>query len=108
MSRLRGPFLYDRYFFMTVKLLPRRAILQDQDFKLLASSLAAAEARLCGHGLGVPAGSLARHHLPALSAEHLARAQSREGKLDDLHQLDPRDRGRSLAGPVFRIGRSEL
>jgi len=40
MSRLRRPFLYDRYFFVTVKLLPRRAILQDQDFKLLAGSLA--------------------------------------------------------------------
>jgi len=40
MSRLRRPFLYDRYFFVTVKLLPRRVILQEDDFRLLARSLA--------------------------------------------------------------------
>jgi putative transposase len=40
MSRLRRPFLYDRYFFVTVKLLPRRIILQDEDFRRLARSIA--------------------------------------------------------------------
>ena len=40
MSRLRRPFVYDRYFFVTVKLLPRRTILQDEDFRLLARSIA--------------------------------------------------------------------
>jgi putative transposase len=40
MSRLRRPFLYDRYFFVTVKLLPGRVVLQDEDFRLLARSLA--------------------------------------------------------------------
>jgi len=40
MSRLRRPFLDDRYFFVTVKLLPRRVILQEDDFRLLARSLA--------------------------------------------------------------------
>jgi putative transposase len=40
MSKLRRPFLYDRYFFVTVRLLPRRITLQDDDFRLLARSLA--------------------------------------------------------------------
>ena len=40
MSRLRRPFLYDRYFFVTVNLVPRRAILQGQDYQLLGRSLA--------------------------------------------------------------------
>jgi len=40
MSRLRRPFLYDRYLFVTVKLWPRRAVLQEQDYKGLALSLA--------------------------------------------------------------------
>jgi len=40
MSRLRRPFLYDRYSFVTVKRLPSRADLEDADFERLASSLA--------------------------------------------------------------------
>ena len=40
MSRLRRPFLYDRYIFVTVKLLPSRAKLQTPDYEHLASSLA--------------------------------------------------------------------
>jgi REP element-mobilizing transposase RayT len=40
MSKLRRPFLFDRYFFVTVRLLPRRIILQEDDFRLLARSLA--------------------------------------------------------------------
>ena len=40
MSRLRRPFLYDRYIFVTVKLLPSRAELETPDYERLASSLA--------------------------------------------------------------------
>src|ERR1700730_3687887 len=54
MSRLRRPFLYDRYFFVTVKLSPRRAILQGQDFKLLALSIARMRPK---HGLTVQGAS---------------------------------------------------
>jgi len=39
MSRLRRPFLYDRYIFVTVKLLPSRADLEDPDYERLAGSL---------------------------------------------------------------------
>lgn len=36
MSKLRRPFLSNRYFFITVRLLRRRAKLADPDFRLLA------------------------------------------------------------------------
>ena len=39
MSRLRRPFLSDRYFFVTVRLLKGRARLQDADFQLMAVAL---------------------------------------------------------------------
>ena len=38
MSRLRRPFLYERFIFVTVKLLPRRTRLGEGDFERLASS----------------------------------------------------------------------
>jgi hypothetical protein len=40
MSRLRRPFLFDRYIFATVKLRPPRAWLQTSDYERLAASLA--------------------------------------------------------------------
>ena len=40
MSRLRRPFLYDRYIFVTVDLLESRQKLQEQDFERLARALA--------------------------------------------------------------------
>ena len=40
MSRLRRPFLYDRYMFVTVKLLPSRVKLEERDYSLLAVALA--------------------------------------------------------------------
>jgi len=40
MSRLRRPFLYDRYFFVTVALLKSRRRLYDPDFERLAYALA--------------------------------------------------------------------
>jgi putative transposase len=40
MSRLRRPFLCDRYFFVTVNLLESRCDLQDEDFSRLAGCLA--------------------------------------------------------------------
>jgi len=40
MSRLRRPFLYDRYFFVTVCLLKTRRRLQHPDFERLANALA--------------------------------------------------------------------
>ena len=36
MSKLRRPFLSDRYFFITVRLLPRRTKLMEPDFRLVA------------------------------------------------------------------------
>jgi hypothetical protein len=39
MSRLRRPFLFDRFIFVTVKLLPSRATLEESDFARLANSL---------------------------------------------------------------------
>ena len=39
MSRLRRPFLSDRYFFVTVRLLKERARLRDADFRLMAVAL---------------------------------------------------------------------
>ena len=38
MSRLRRPFLYDRFIFVTVKLLPCRMNLVESDFARLANS----------------------------------------------------------------------
>jgi len=71
MSRLRRPFLSDRYFFLTVNLLRGRNPLEEGDFERLALALDrdASEARVSADGLGVPARSLARHPLPALSAD---------------------------------------
>ncbi len=40
MSRLRRPFLYDRYIFLTVHLLRLRGKLEERDFGRLAISLA--------------------------------------------------------------------
>ncbi len=40
MSRLRRPFLYDRYLFVTVDLLRGRGKLEERDFGRLATSLA--------------------------------------------------------------------
>jgi len=40
MSRLRRPFLYDRYFFVTVALLKSRRRLREPDFERLAYALA--------------------------------------------------------------------
>ena len=39
MSRLRRPFLYERFLFVTVKLLPWRTRLDEEDFARLANSL---------------------------------------------------------------------
>ena len=39
MSRLRRPFLSDRYFFITAGLLKGRTLLQDADFQLMAVAL---------------------------------------------------------------------
>ena len=44
MSKLRRPFLSDRYFFITVRLLTRRAKLTDPDFALLARAFNRARA----------------------------------------------------------------
>ena len=40
MSRLRRPFLYNRYIFVTVKLLPSRGKLEERDYWRLATALA--------------------------------------------------------------------
>jgi hypothetical protein len=40
MSRLRRPFLYDRYFFVSVNLLRSRGKLEERDFEQLAIALA--------------------------------------------------------------------
>jgi len=40
MSRLRRPFLYDRFFFVTVAWLTSRRRLQDPDFERLTYALA--------------------------------------------------------------------
>ena len=45
MSRLRRPFLSDRFFFLTVKLLPGRQHLGERDFAILARSLDAVRSR---------------------------------------------------------------
>lgn len=43
-SKLRRPFLSDRYFFITVRLLPRRTKLMEPDFRLLARAFNRARA----------------------------------------------------------------
>jgi REP element-mobilizing transposase RayT len=45
MSRLRRPFLSDRFFFLTVKLLPKRRDLAQADFACLARCLGAVRCR---------------------------------------------------------------
>ena len=52
MSRLRRPFLYDRYIFVTVKLLPSRADLETGDYERLAISLARMRQK---HGFAITA-----------------------------------------------------
>jgi hypothetical protein len=55
MSRLRRPFLYDRYIFVTVKMLESRAQLQEGDYERLALSLGRMrrKKRLSDHRLDV-------------------------------------------------------
>jgi REP element-mobilizing transposase RayT len=43
-SKLRRPFLSDRYFFITVRLLPRRTNLMETDFTLMARAFNRARA----------------------------------------------------------------
>jgi hypothetical protein len=69
MSRLRRPFLYDRYIFVTVKLLPSRARPETPDYEHLASSLARMRRK---HGFAITAwvfsaGSPARYYLSPVS-----------------------------------------
>lgn len=45
MSRLRRPFLADRFFFVTVRLLPHRPTLNEADFARLARSLRRSRAK---------------------------------------------------------------
>src|SRR5271169_1538274 len=45
MSRLRRPFLYDRYMFVTVDLLRSRSKLEERDYKGLAIALARMRAK---------------------------------------------------------------
>jgi REP element-mobilizing transposase RayT len=52
MSRLRRPFLYDRYIFVTVKLTPSRAKLETPDYERLASSFARMRRK---HGFAITA-----------------------------------------------------
>ena len=52
MSRLRRPFLYDRYIFVTVKLLPCRGKLEARDYERLATSLARMRRK---HGFAITA-----------------------------------------------------
>ncbi len=52
MSRLRRPFLYDRYIFVTVTLLRTRSKLQDADFGCLARTLARMRSK---HGFALTA-----------------------------------------------------
>jgi len=43
-SRLRRPFLFDRFFFVTVRLLKRRGEFDDADFQRLALAIRRARA----------------------------------------------------------------
>jgi REP element-mobilizing transposase RayT len=52
MSRLRRPFLYGRYIFVTVKLLRSRAEPQTPDYERLATSLARMRRK---HGFAITA-----------------------------------------------------
>ena len=45
MSRLRGPFLSDRFFFLTVRLVKTRTEMVEGDFQLLAQALREARRR---------------------------------------------------------------
>jgi len=63
MSRLRRPFLYDRYFFVTVPLLKSRRGLQDPDFSRLAYALARMRRK---HGFLVAAWVFLRDHWHAI------------------------------------------
>ena len=63
MSRLRRPFLYDRYFFVTVCLLKTRRRLYDPDFERLASALARMRRK---HGFSLTAWLLLPDHWHAI------------------------------------------
>ena len=92
MSRLRRPFLYGRYFFVTVNLLPRRVILQDEDLRLLARSIAKMRRK---HGFALTAWVFLPDHWHAIvhaPAQHLGPAESRQSQLDDLDRPGARDR----------------
>ena len=84
MSRLRRPFLSDRYFFITVRLLKGRGRLRDADFRQLALALNRARRQhpFYVNGLGFPSRPLARHLRARLSADHFAGHEIRQDQLD--------------------------
>ncbi len=63
MSRLRRPFLYDRYIFATVCLLKSRTKLREGDFERLADALARMRSK---HGFGLTAWAFLPDHWHAI------------------------------------------
>ena len=63
MSRLRRPFLYERFLFVTVRLLPWRRHLEEEDFARLANSLGRMRQK---HGFLLTAWALLPDHWHAI------------------------------------------
>jgi hypothetical protein len=74
-SRLRRPFLSERFFFLTVNLLQDRSLLDELDFAIPRAipGRGTPATAIPAHRLGVSARSLARHPVPVLSAYHFQR-----------------------------------
>jgi putative transposase len=98
-SKLRRPFLWDRYFFITVRLLRRRVKMTDGDFALLAQAFNGARA---GHRLLLAAWVFLPDHGHAIGAPRYPETISRVVKSVQQSSTMAIHRRRAAPGEVWQ------
>jgi len=99
MSKLRRPFLFDRYFFITVRLLKRRRQLAEGDFQRLA--LAIHRARL-SHRFLLAAWVLLPDHFHLICAPHHPLSVSTVMKSIKIGSMKLINRRRHASGELWQ------
>ena len=98
-SKLRRPFLSDRYFFITVRLLRRRVKMTDGDFAVLAQAFSRARAR---HPLLLTAWVFLPDHWHAICAPRYPETISRVVKSVKQSSTMAINRRRAASGEVWQ------
>jgi putative transposase len=99
MSRLRRPFLSDRFFFVTVRLLKRRRKLDDADFQCLALAICRARA---GHPFFLTAWVFLPDHWHAICAPQYPLTISEVMKSIKNSSTTLINRGRAASGELWQ------